>query len=54
MVNDVRRAHLHAKIERDVFIKLPEEDPDFGGEKIGKQALPVWHSRRRQGLAGYT
>ena len=36
MVNDIRRAYVYAKIDRDVFIELPPEDPEYGSDKIGK------------------
>jgi len=45
MVNDVRRAYFYAKIERDVFIELPAEDPDFGSDKIGKLRLCLYGTR---------
>ena len=45
MVKDVRRAHCYAKIERDIFIELPEEDPDFSGEKIGMHRLCLYGTR---------
>ena len=32
MINDVRRAHFYAKIQRDVYIELPKEEPDHGKE----------------------
>ena len=28
MVNDVRRAYFYAKTTRDVYVRLPEEDPE--------------------------
>ena len=30
MINDVRRAYFYAKINRDVYIELPKEDPKYG------------------------
>ena len=35
MVNDVRRAYFYAKIDRDVFVELPPEDPEFGSGRVG-------------------
>ena len=29
MINDARRAYFYAKIERDAYIELPKEDPDY-------------------------
>ena len=45
MVNDVRRAYFYAKIERDLFIELPAEDPEFGSGKIGKLRLCLYGTR---------
>ena len=30
MTNDVPRAYFNAKIQHDVCIELPKEDPDYG------------------------
>ncbi len=38
MVNDVRRAYFYAKIQRDVYIELPEED-EMHGKMLGKLKL---------------
>ena len=35
MVNDVRRAYFYAKIQRDVYIELPQED-EMHGNMLGK------------------
>ena len=45
MVNDVRRAYFYAKIERDVFIELPAEDPEYGSRKVGKLRLCLYGTR---------
>ena len=45
MVNDVRRAYFHAKITRDVFIELPDEDPDHGADLVGKLRLCLYGTR---------
>jgi hypothetical protein len=45
MVNDVRRAYFYAKIDRDVFIELPPEDPDYGSGKVGKLRLCLYGTR---------
>ena len=45
MVNDVRRAYFYAKINRDVFIELPPEFPDYGSGKIGKLRLCLYGTR---------
>ena len=45
MVNDVRRAYFYAKINRDVYIELPPEDPDYGSDKIGKLRLCLYGTR---------
>ena len=45
MVNDVRRAYFYAKIDRDVFIELPAEDPEYGTGKVGKLKLCLYGTR---------
>ena len=42
MVNDVRRAYFYAKIDRDVFVELHEEDPEHGSGKVGKLRLCLY------------
>ena len=45
IVCDVRRAYFYAKISRDVFIELPEEDPQHGGNLVGKLRLCLYGTR---------
>ena len=45
MVNDVRRAYFYAKATRDVYIELPQEDPDFGSGNICKLRLCLYGTR---------
>ena len=45
MVNDVRRAYFYAKINRDVYIELPKEDPEYGTGKLGKLKLCLYGTR---------
>ena len=45
MVNDVRRAYFYAKINRDVYIELPKEDPEYGKGKLGKLKLCLYGTR---------
>ena len=53
MINDVRRAYFYAKIQRDVFIELPKEDPKYGTGLLGKfQLCLLWNQGCSQGLAG--
>jgi hypothetical protein len=35
MINGVRRAYFYAKIQRDLYIELPKEDPDNGKGILG-------------------
>ena len=44
-VCDVRRACFYAKINRDVFIELPEEDPHHGGNLVGKLRRCLYGTR---------
>ena len=39
MIHDVRRAYVYAKINRDVYIELPEEDDKRGSGMLGKLRL---------------
>ena len=45
MINDVRRAYFYAKINRDVFIELPKEDPKYGTGLLGKLRLCLYGAR---------
>ena len=45
MINDVRRAYFYAKIQRDVYIELPKEDPDYGKGLLGKLKLCLYGTR---------
>ena len=45
MINDVRRAFAYAKIQRDVYIELPKEDPDHGKGLLGKLKLCLYGTR---------
>ena len=36
MMHDVRRAYFYVKIQRDVYIELPKEDPGHGKGILGK------------------
>ena len=53
MINDVRRAYFYIKIQRDVYIELPKEDPDYGKGSLGEiQTLALRHSRCSEWMAG--
>ena len=55
MINDVRRAHFYAKIQRDVNIELPEEDDKRGPGVLGQTStLPLRHQRCGKMVAGDT
>ena len=45
MINDVRRACFYAQIQRDVYIKLPKEDSDYGKGLLGKLMLCLYGTR---------
>ena len=46
MINDISRAFFHAKVERDVYIQLPEEDRKPGEEHMcGKLRLSMYGTR---------
>ena len=44
MVNDVRRAYFYAKIQRYVYIELPEED-EMHGKMLGQSKLCLYGTR---------
>ena len=45
MINDVRRAYLYARIQRDVYIEFPTEDPDHGKGYLGKLKRRLYGTR---------
>ena len=45
MINDVRRAYFYAKIQRGVYIELPEEDDKRGTGTLGKLRLCLYGTR---------
>jgi len=45
MINDVRRAYFYAKCQRDVYIKLPKEDPEASEGMLGKLNLCLYGTR---------
>ena len=45
MMNDVHRAHFHAKIQGEVYIELPKADPDRGKGMLGKLKLCLYGTR---------
>ena len=45
MINDVSRAYFYAKCERDVYVRLPPEDPNSGPGKLGKLNLCLYGTR---------
>ena len=46
MVNDISRAFFHARVERDVYIQLPDEDRKAGEDDLcGKLRLSMYGTR---------
>ena len=45
MVCDVRKAYFYAKMGCDVYVELPEEDPEHGGNMVGKLRLCLYGTR---------
>ena len=45
MVNDVSRAYFYAKATRDIYIRLPSEDPDAQEGMLGKLNLCLYGTR---------
>ena len=50
MMNDVRRAYFYFKIQRDVYIELPKEDPDHAKGMLGKLSFAFMeHAMQQKG-----
>jgi hypothetical protein len=45
MTNDVRRAYFNSYVARDVFIELPDEEPEKRPNKIGKLIRSLYGTR---------
>ena len=45
MIHDVKSAYFYAKIQLDVYIELPREDPDHGKGLLGKMNLCLYGTR---------
>ena len=45
MVLDVKRAFLYGKARRDIYIKLPPEDPMYGTGVVGKLERSLYGTR---------
>ena len=45
MVLDVKRAFLYGKARRDIYLKLPREDPMSGGKVLGKLERSLYGTR---------
>ena len=46
MINDVRRAYFNAKVTRDIYIEIPEEDKKEGeSDMLGKLNLCLYGTR---------
>ena len=48
MINDVHRAYFYAKIQRDVYIELPNEDPGSSKGRLGKPKLRLYGAREHR------
>ena len=42
MVNDAHRAYFDAVITRSLFTELPEEEPGYGSDVIGKTCISAY------------
>ena len=46
MINDVKRAYFHAKVTRDIYVEIPQEDRVEGeGDMVGKLELCLYGTR---------
>ena len=45
MLSDVKRAYFHAAAERELYVEIPREDPDWSPDAIGKLNLALYGTR---------
>ena len=45
MLSDVKRAYFHAAAERELYVEIPREDPDWSPDTIGKLNLALYGTR---------
>ena len=45
MLSDVKRAYFHALARRDLYVELPEEDPNYKPGWVGRLRLALYGTR---------
>jgi hypothetical protein len=45
MLSDVKRAYFHAAAQRELYVEIPREDPDWSPDAIGKLNLALYGTR---------
>ena len=45
MLSDVNRAYFHASAERELYVEIPREDPDWSPDAIGRLNLALYGTR---------
>ena len=45
MLNDVKRAYFHAEAQRELYVDIPKEDPDWSPDVVGRLRLALYGTR---------
>ena len=45
MLSDVKRAYFHAAAKRELYVEIPQEDPDWCPDAIGRLNLALYGTR---------
>ena len=45
MLSDVKRAYFHAAAKRELYVEIPEEDPDWSPDAMGRLNLALYGTR---------
>ena len=45
MLDDLKRAYVHAKTSREVYVELPLEDPCWSADDVGRLNLALYGTR---------
>ena len=45
MFNDVKRAYFHAEAQRELYVDIPKEDPEWAPDVVGRLRLALCGTR---------
>ena len=45
MLSDVKRAYFHAAAQRELYVEMPREDPDWTPDSVGRLNLALYGTR---------